>query len=95
MLENISQQYMRHLDPFSILTDCQHSFHARRGCATQLLTLVDKLARSLDRGKQYDLAVLDFNKAFDRVPHERLLCKLDHYDIRGNALKWIRDIPTN
>ena len=39
--------------------------------------------------------VLDFSKAFDRVPHERLLRKLDHYGVRGSTLKWIRAFLTN
>ena len=37
----------------------------------------------------------DFSKAFDRVPHERLLKKLDHYGIRGKILDWIRAFLTN
>ena len=36
-----------------------------------------------------DLVILDFAKAFDRVPHRRLLGKLDHYGIRGSTHKWI------
>ena len=36
------------------------------------------------------MLVLDFTKAFDKVPHERLIMKLDHYGIRGNTQNWIR-----
>ena len=81
---------MKHLEKHKILTDTQHGFRARRSCETQLLTLVDELAKGLDKRKQLDLAVLDFSKAFDRVPHERLLRKLDHYGIRGKTLSCIR-----
>jgi hypothetical protein len=42
-------------------------------------------------GKQIDAILLDFSKAFDKVPHRRLLMKLDHYGIRGTTLKWIQD----
>ena len=38
---------------------------------------------------QTDLAILDFSKAFDRVPCQRLLKTLKHYGIEGNAHKWI------
>ena len=79
----------------NILTDCQHGFRRRRSCETQLLTLVDELTRSLDKRKQHDMAVLDFSKAFDRVPHNRLLNKLHHYGIRGHTLQWIKAFLTD
>ncbi len=41
------------------------------------------------------MIVLDFSKAFDRVHHERLLRKLDHYGVRGNILNWIRAFLTD
>ena len=40
--------------------------------------------------KQVDALILDFSKAFDRVPHQRLLYKLSHYDIQGSLLSWIQ-----
>jgi hypothetical protein len=43
----------------------------------------------MSSGKQIDAILLDFSKAFDKVPHRRLLMKLDHYGIRGTTLKWI------
>ena len=36
-----------------------------------------------------DVILLDFAKAFDKVPHQRLLYKLSFYGIRGDTLKWI------
>ena len=39
--------------------------------------------------KQTDLIIMDFPKAFDKVPHRRLLHKLDYYGIRGSTHKWI------
>ena len=43
----------------------------------------------MDKKKQVDLIFLDFCKAFDKVPHRRLLNKLKHYGITGNLVKWI------
>ena len=44
----------------------------------------------MNRGhKQTDLIIMDFAKAFDKVPHRRLLHKLDYYGIRGSTHKWI------
>ena len=52
--------------------------------------LVEDLARNLQAGKQTDLILLDFSKAFDKVNHEKLLHKLHQYGVRGNNLKWIK-----
>ena len=56
--------------------------------------VVHDIASNLDdaanRGhKQTDIIVMDFAKAFDKVPHRRLLDKLDYYEIRGSSRKWI------
>jgi hypothetical protein len=59
-----------------------------------MLTLAYELALGLDKGKRFDLAILDFSKAFDRVPHCRLLSKLSHYGVRGSSLAWIRSFLT-
>ena len=86
---------MTHLKKHKILSDVQHDIRSRRSCETQLLTLVHELSASMDKGKQHDLAILDFSKAFDRVPHERLLLKVDHYGIRGHTKEWIRSFLSN
>ena len=49
----------------------------------------------LDQKKQIDMAILDFSKAFDTLPQERLLHKLHHYGIWKSTLDWIRAFPTN
>ena len=46
-------------------------------------------------GKQTDLILLDFSKAFDKVAHEKLILKLHQYGIRGNTLNWIKDFLDN
>ena len=64
-------------------------------CETQLIMLVDELSKSMQSGKQTDLILLDFSKAFDKVAHEKLLLKLHFYGIRGNILNWIKDFLDN
>ena len=66
-----------------------------RSCETHLLQFIDDLARGVCDGDQFDLAIMDFSKAFDIVPYEHLLAKLDHYEIRGNTLARIRSFLTN
>jgi hypothetical protein len=80
---------MKHLEIHDILVDCQHGFRAKRNCETQLISLTHELLNYLQSGIQNELIILDFSKAFDKVPHKKLLCKLDKYGIRDATLKWI------
>ena len=78
----------------SILADCQHGFRSQRSCETQLVQFFHDLVSNLDRAlnrnhRQTDVIIMDFAKAFDKVPHRRLLYKLDYYGIRGSSHKWI------
>ena len=86
---------LKHLDENNILVDCQHGFRAKRSCETQLLTLAHELADNLHNGIQTDLIILDFSKAFDKVPHKRLLWKMANYGIRGNTWKWVQSFLHN
>ena len=53
---------------------------------------VNDLARGLNKKQQVDAILLDFSKAFDKVPHQRLLLRLQQYGVRGpNLLKWVED----
>ena len=84
----------KHLAFESILADCQHGFRRQRSCETQLVQfyhdMVSNLDGARDRGqKQTDVIIMDFAKAFDKVPHRRLLYKLGYYGIRGSTHKWI------
>ncbi|XP_052818036.1 uncharacterized protein LOC128244061 [Mya arenaria] len=64
---------MQHLDEHNILSDNQHGFRKRRSCETQLLTTIQEIASNTAKGKQVDVILLDFAKAFDKVPHARLM----------------------
>ena len=79
----------KHFDKYNILTSLNHGFRSGYSCETQLTVTVDQLARNVDKRLQTDVAILDFSKAFDTVPHKRLLQKLETYGIRGQQLKWI------
>jgi len=93
MLEHIiHSNVMDHLTYYNILSD---RFRARRSCETQLFVTIQELAKTQSEGKQIDAILLDFSKAFDKVPHNRLLLKLDHYGIRGNTLQWVRHFLTD
>ena len=91
MLEHIiHSQIMGHLDINNILSDQQHGFRKKRSTESQLLLTLQDLTSGLNEGEQIDAVLLDFSKAFDKVPHERLAAKLHHYGIRGDTLRWIK-----
>ena len=73
----------------------QHGFWKHHSCQTQLLETIHHWAQSLDRRKSVHVAYLDFSKAFDSVPHHRLLLKLDSVGIRGRVLTWISSFLTD
>ena len=56
---------------------------------TELLQLIEDLARNMTGGKQTDLILLDFSKAFDKVNHLKLLYKLQVHGVQGKTLGWI------
>ncbi|XP_068735705.1 uncharacterized protein [Montipora capricornis] len=80
---------MAHLESENILVKHQHGFRKKLSCETQLITMIEEISRSLDCGQQTDLIIMDFSKAFDVVPHQRLFHKLDYYGIRGNLKNWL------
>lgn len=91
----IYSSVMCFFDQHSILTNAQHGFRAKRSCETQLLWTIETIAKRLQGKGQVDVVLLDFAKAFDKVPHNRLLYKLQFYGVRGNTLKWIQGFLTN
>ena len=85
---------MQHAENHKILYGLQHGFRSRLSCETQLVEFIHDLAGNCHRGRQTDLLVMDFSKAFDKVGHNRLLAKLDHYGITGRTQTWIRHYLT-
>ena len=68
------------IEPY--LSPSQHGFRRYRSCVTQLLQYVHNLATSLGAGEQIGNIYLDMEKAFDRVPHEKLPYKLEYSGFR-------------
>ena len=58
------------------LNNTQHGFLPSRSCVTNLLTYLEYVTKNIDDGKPVDVIYLDFKKAFDNVPHRRLLVRM-------------------
>ena len=85
----IREGILNHLMTNNLLTKCQHGFIRGRSCVTQLLAVLDIWTEIMARRGNIDCIYLDFSKAFDSVPHRRMLHKLQAYGIKGNVLRWI------
>ena len=78
-----------------ILTTLNHGFRSGYSCETQLVATVHDLLGKFDVGAQIDMVILDFSKAFDTVPHQKLLHKMRQYGVDGNINAWLCDFLTN
>ena len=91
----VKDQLMIYIEQHKIITDEQHGFLPHRSCVTQLLLIINHWTYLLDNNLPIDTLYLDFSKAFDSVPHERLLIKLHKYGISGDENNWFRSFLSN
>jgi hypothetical protein len=90
----IKKQIVAHLDTNRLLCEAQHGFRAGRSCLTNLLYCFESWTENLDKRTPVDIIYFDFKKAFDSVPHKRLLHKISMYGITGRLYKWIEQFLT-
>ena len=91
LMEKIIREHViEHLQVNKLISRQQHGFTKGRSCVTQLLDVMDAWTEILDEGGSIDIIYIDFMKAFDFVPHQRLLAKLSAHGIQGKVLEWIQ-----
>ena len=83
---------VKHMNDHNLYANCQHCFGNKRSFATQLLEVMEILTDHIDQREPTDMVYLDFRKAFDSVPHERLLSKLMMYGITGGVHSWVKSL---
>ena len=75
----------------SVISSKQHGFTTGRSCLSNLLESLDRVFDMIAEGESVDIFYLDFQKAFDTVPHYRLFVKLSSFGIHGKMLNTIFD----
>lgn len=85
----IRDAIIAHLEQNKLILPSQHGFMARKSCLTNLLEYLETLTKLVDEGHSMDIIYLDFAKAFDKVPHRRLVDKLHAHGIKGKVSGWV------
>ena len=87
----VRDQVVKFLEVNKLIGDSQHGFRKGSSCLTHTLLFLDKVVHSVEEGQGVDVVLLNLAKAFDKVPHKRLLGKLKKHGISGNILNVIED----
>ena len=86
----IRDRITSHLNLHKLISSSQHGFVYKKSCITNLLECQQVVSGLLNENKSVDVLYTDFEKAFDKVSHKKLLIKLYAYGIRGRLLDWIK-----
>lgn len=73
----------------------QFRFLERQSTVAQLLTILDRWTECLEFGGQIDVIHTNLEKAFDTVPHKRLISKLKSYGVNKGIISWTVDFVNN
>lgn len=84
-------EMVAHIERNGILAEEQHGFRKNRSTNTNLLQFWNDITALANTGKEVSVIYTDLRKAFDSVPHDLLIYKLERYGIRGKNLKWVKD----
>lgn len=87
----IKNSMMSHLTSNDLISDNQHGFVNKRSCTTNLLESLEYWVECIEEKAAVDIVFLDFAKAFDTVPHVRLIGKLVDYGFCNRTITWIRE----
>ncbi len=72
-----------HLTINKLIGSSQHGFMKGKSCTTNLLEFLEAATTAVDRGEAFDIMYLDFAKAFDKVPHQHLIKKMEAHCLPG------------
>ena len=91
----LKKRIMTFLETRNLLSDNQYGFRKGKSCTTNLIKFYDGVTKEIDKGNMVDIIYIDFQKAFDKVPHEALLLKMERFGLRSAEICWIKNWLTN
>ena len=94
MERNIRNRIIECMKDNCLFSQNQYGFISGRSTVVQLIKVLDNWASGLDNENYTDAKHMDFKKAFDKVPHKRLINKLDSHNISNAIINWIETFLT-
>ena len=79
----------------NLVSEFQFGFLRKRSTTLQLISTLEDWFNAILSNKKTDCIYLDIIKAFDKVPHDLLIYKIEKIGIKGNLLNWLRDFLTD
>ena len=90
----LRDQLLEHVKVHNLASKHQHGFTSGRSCFRNWLGAIEDWTRTYDESVDVDIVYLDYRRAFDTVPHKRLVKKLKAYGNSGTSIGWIESFLT-